>query len=93
MWRARCEIGRGACAAPITITGGNYGEVSCTSTSFCAVVAGDGIATWDGSQWSDPGEVAPAPATVNGVSCAQPTTCVTYVQRDDGDTIGYVGTP
>jgi hypothetical protein len=60
---------------------GDYPEladVSCSSTTFCAAVAGGFAETWDGSTWTSEPVLDPGGSPdngLNGVSCTSSTSC------------------
>ncbi|HEY4929380.1 MAG TPA: hypothetical protein VIH95_09550 [Acidimicrobiales bacterium] len=57
-----------------------YG-VSCTSSSFCQAVDESGNAIgWNGATWSKPRPVTPG-NTLDSVSCASPTFCMTLADQ------------
>ncbi|MHB8263478.1 MAG: protease pro-enzyme activation domain-containing protein [Acidimicrobiales bacterium] len=70
--------GGGSWSAPKKIDSNDGLYVSCTSSSFCAVVdeSGDAL-TWNGSSWSNPVSIDSANAGgLYGVSCTSTTFCM-----------------
>jgi hypothetical protein len=66
-----------AWSSPVNIDGSNaLASVSCTSSSFCVAVDGNGNAlTWDGTSWSAPVNIDPS-TVLDSVSCSSTGFCV-----------------
>ena len=67
-------------SAPMTAYAGNtMNSVSCSSASFCEALSSQEAVTFDGTAWSAPVAVGPAPTGPDGgqyeVSCVSPTFC------------------
>jgi len=73
------------------VTRGHYGlaQVSCPTTSFCAIIDGWGNAfTYDGNGWSSANKIDPV-KVLSGVSCVSSSWCVVTAQ---GQVMTFDGT-
>ena len=79
-------------STPTQIDGGRifYG-MSCTSTTFCMAVDGNGYAlSYNGSTWSTPTQIDSAGGPLAAVSCTSSTFCMAVSY--DGNAFAYNGT-
>lgn len=90
------EWTNGVWSAPVTVDpSAALDGVSCPTTTFCAGVDASGsVVTWNGTGWSAPQRVLPAPTIYTGdpssVSCPSAGFCM--VLDGDGDYSTYHGT-
>jgi hypothetical protein len=73
---------------------GGLDSISCPTSSFCmAADAGGAVLTWNGSSWSAPRQVIPAPEQYTGigttVDCPDAQFCM--VMNADGGYATYTG--
>ncbi|GGM01969.1 hypothetical protein [Nakamurella endophytica] len=68
--------------------GGAMQSISCADATFCVMVgAEDGVATWDGTTWTDPAFPQTLPGSPAFVSCPTHTFCMA-LQRDGAQLVG-----